>query len=502
MKFSNFAAQFDRDSGILRLMNDLGQALDGRGRGADGGDDTPDRDRDIQMLGGGNPASIPAAEAVFRAEMAEFMARGDAFERMLGNYDSPQGNAAFIEALADSLARDFGWPISAANIAVTNGSQSAFGILFNLFAGEYPGGAFKKILLPLTPEYIGYADVGLGARPIFTANKPRIEDFLGDDDGDGDTHPRPRLKDCGGDESEDCGGDESRGGGDGDVGDGDVGDGDVGDGGGGRLFKYRVDFDRVEAALAGDGGDAGDTTGDNRIGAVCISRPTNPTGNMVTDGELARLSELTRAAGLPLIVDGAYGLPFPGIVFGRAMPCWAPHMILCLSLSKLGMPGARTGIVIAPPEVIAQLTAANAIFALAPGRFGPSLATRLIKSGELSTLCADVIKPYYRKRSRAAIAQVAAEMADLPVRIHASEGAIFLWLWFPGLPISTETLYRRLKNRGVLVIAGRHFFPGLNAPWPHRDECIRVTFAAGESEVERGLSIIAEEARRAYTAGI
>jgi len=452
MKFSNFAAQFDRDSGILRLMNDLGQALDGRGRGADAGDDAPDRDRDIQMLGGGNPASIPAAEAVFRAEMAEFMARGDAFERMLGNYDSPQGNAAFIEALADSLARDFGWPISAANIAVTNGSQSAFGILFNLFAGEYPDGAFKKILLPLTPEYIGYADVGLGARPIFTANKPRIEDFPGDD---GDS--------------------------------------------GGRLFKYRVDFERVEAALAGD---AGDTTGDNRIGAVCISRPTNPTGNMVTDGELARLSELTRAAGLPLIVDGAYGLPFPGIVFGRAMPCWAPHMILCLSLSKLGMPGARTGIVIAPPEVIAQLTAANAIFALAPGRFGPSLATRMIKSGELSTLCADVIKPYYRKRSRAAIAQVRAEMADLPVRIHASEGAIFLWLWFPGLPISTETLYRRLKNRGVLVIAGRHFFPGLNAPWPHRDECIRVTFAAGEAEVERGLSVIAEEARRAYTAGI
>ncbi|MDD9883937.1 MAG: pyridoxal phosphate-dependent aminotransferase [Gammaproteobacteria bacterium] len=487
MKFSTFAAHFNRDSGILRLMEDLGEALDGRGRGSPGGNRAGNANA-IQMLGGGNPAAIPAAEAVFRAEMEKMLADGDAFERMVGNYDAPQGNAAFIDALAAHLADSFGWRVTPANIAVTNGSQSAFGILFNLFAGAYPGagGAFKKILLPVTPEYIGYADVGLGERPIFTANRPRIETG---DGGDGD-------------------------GGDGDGGDGGDGDGDDGgdgDGDGGNpgdaFFKYRVDFDRLESALSGrntgnNTGRAGTSAGNkNPIGAVCISRPTNPTGNMVTDAELAQLSAMTGAAGIPLIIDGAYGPPFPNIVFTAAKPLWDAHIILCLSLSKLGLPGARTGILVAAPEVIRQITAANAIFSLAPGRFGPSLVTRLLRSGALPRLCADHITPFYRRRGAAAVAQVRAEMADLPVRIHQSEGAIFLWLWFPGLPVSCETLYQRLKRRGVLVIAGQHFFPGLDEAWAHRDECIRVTFAADQSQVERGLSIIAEEARRAYTAG-
>ena len=90
-------------------------------------------------------------------------------------------------------------------------------------------------------------------------------------------------------------------------------------------------------------------------------------------------------------------------------------------------------------------------------------------------------------------------MADLPVRVHRSEGAIFLWLWFPDMPITCEILYQRLKQRGVLVIAGGHFFPGLDQPWRHRDECIRVTYATDPAQLRRGMEIIAEEVRRAYT---
>ena len=417
MKYSTFSGQFKRDSGILRLMQDLGEALNRR--------------VEIQMLGGGNPASIPEVEAVFRAEMEAMLADGGKFERMVGDYDSPQGNGAFIEALADLLSQRFGWPLAPANIAVTNGSQAGFGILFNLFAGRYADGAFKKILLPMTPEYIGYADVGLGDQPVFAANKPVIEDL-----------------------------DE-------------------------LFFKYRVDFERLKI-----GGD---------IGAVCVSRPTNPTGNVVTDDEVDKLHALTVEAGVPLIVDGAYGPPFPGIVFNRAKPIWDEHIILCLSLSKLGLPGARTGIIIANPDVIEQITGANAIFTLAPGRFGPSLVTRLLQSRELLPLCDNLIVPYYQQRSHQAINHIRERMAGLPVRIHNSEGAIFLWLWFPGLPISSEVLYQRLKQRGVFVIDGQHFFPGLTERWQHRHECIRITYAADPAQVERGISIIAEEVRRAYS---
>ena len=104
---------------------------------------------------------------------------------------------------------------------------------------------------------------------------------------------------------------------------------------------------------------------------------------------------------MPLIVDNAYGLPFPGIVFGDASPAWDENTVLCMSLSKLGLPGLRTGIVIANEEVIAALGAVNAIFCLAPGSLGPALATDLVESGDVLALARDVIRPHYAERGRA-----------------------------------------------------------------------------------------------------
>ena len=64
--------------------------------------------------------------------------------------------------------------------------------------------------------------------------------------------------------------------------------------------------------------------------------------------------------------------------------------------------------------------------------------------------------------------------------------------------ITTEELYQRLKAKGVLVVPGHYFFPGLNEPWQHKDECIRITFAQSEGVVSQGLSIIAKEVRSLY----
>ena len=91
-------------------------------------------------------------------------------------------------------------------------------------------------------------------------------------------------------------------------------------------------------------------------------------------------------------------------------------------------------------------------------------------------------------------------LAGLPFRIHKPEGAIFLWLWFEGLPISSRILYERLKQRGVLIVPGENFFIGLDHDWPHQRECIRVSYAQDPETVRQGVTIIAEEVRRAYEA--
>lgn len=415
MRLSAIGERFSRPSGILRLMDDLGAAFAG--------------DRRIIMLGGGNPSHIPAVQKLLRSRMERILATPGAFERMIGDYDGPRGNTAFIRSLASMLRSACGWKITERNIALTGGSQNAFLFLFNMFAGHARRGMRRRILLPLAPEYIGYADVGLN-HDIFTAHRPEI----------------------------DCFGD--------------------------RTFKYRIAFDSLRV-----GDDAG---------ALCVSRPTNPTGNVVTDDEVRRLARIARDRGIPLIIDNAYGLPFPGIIFTGATPYYDDNTIVCMSLSKFGLPTARTGIVVASEKIIGVLSNMNAVGGLAPGGIGPALAHDLVRSGDILRISREIIRPYYQRKALHTLACFNEALDGLDYRIHKPEGALFLWLWFKGLPITNAELYERLKRRGVLVVPGHYFFPGVRGAWRHKHECIRISYSPDDAIVEKGARIIAQEAKKAY----
>ena len=414
MKLSVFGEKFTRDSGIVGLMDDLGTALV----------DNPD----MIMMGGGNPGRLPEAEAIFQQRLEAVMADPEKRHRLFGLYQSPRGDQEFRSEIAAFLKKQFGWKLTANNVAISNGSQSAFFILLNMFAGEMPDGSRQSIHLPLTPEYLGYADAGL-SEEFFTATRPEIE----------------LLED--------------------------------------HLFKYHVDFSRLELG--------------RHPGALCVSRPTNPTGNVLTDEEVAHLDEIARQRSIPLILDGAYGLPFPNIMFTEATPHWNENTILVLSLSKLGLPGVRTGIIVAREEIIQAYANANGIVNLACGNIGPAIATELFRSGEILTLTQDHVTPFYKQRAQNTVNAFRKALGDLPYHIHKPEGAFFLWLWFEGLPISSQELYERLKRRGVLIVPGHHCFFGLEEDWPHRHECIRVSYVQDKAQVQRGVEIIADEVRKA-----
>ena len=135
MKFSDFGQRFSRYTGITHLMDDLNQGL---------------MQEDVVMLGGGNPARIPAVIDAFNDVLENLQARGELL-KALANYDGPQGKQVFLESLVEYFNAAYGWGISSANIALTHGSQSAFFALFNSFAGK-SGTRQKHILLPITPE--------------------------------------------------------------------------------------------------------------------------------------------------------------------------------------------------------------------------------------------------------------------------------------------------------------------------------------------------------------
>ena len=394
MTFSLFGDKFTRHSGITRLMEDLNDGL---------------RTPGAIMLGGGNPAQIPEMNDYFQQLLSDMLDNGKALDALC-NYDGPQGKSELLSLLANMLRDELGWEIEPQNIALTDGTT-------------------RKVLFPLTPEYIGYADAGL-EEDLFVATRPNIELL-------------PEGQ-----------------------------------------FKYHVDFEHLQVT--------------EETGMICVSRPTNPTGNVITDEELIKLDALANQHGVPLVIDNAYGVPFPGIIFSDARPLWNPNIVLCMSLSKLGLPGSRCGIIIANEKIITAISNMNGIISLAPGGIGPAMMCEMIKRQDLLRLSETVIKPFYYQRVQETIAIIRRYLPEERCLIHKPEGAIFLWLWFKDLPVSTELLYQRLKKRGVLMVPGDYFFPGLDKPWPHTHQCMRMNYVPDPQKIEAGVKILAEEIEFAW----
>jgi len=416
MKLSNFGHKITSNPAIVELMDDLGNALA--------------KGDHVAMLGGGNPAAIPEVQQLFETHMAKLLANRTEFRSVIVNYDPPKGNQAFIAAIVKLLNDQYGWGITPRHVVVTPGSQMGFFTLFNLLAGEGPHGK-RKILFPLVPEYIGYADQGIEP-DMFTSRQPQIE-LRGD-----------------------------------------------------HRFKYKVDFDKLKI------------TPD--IAAICLSRPTNPTGNVITNVELQRLSDLAAAHDIPLIIDNAYGLPFPGVITDEAEPIFNQNIVYSMSLSKVGLPSARVGIFVADPEITSAIAKANVVLSLASPTFGQALIKSTITDGSLMAAARDHIQPHYAKAAEYALGQIEHHLVGTPYRLHEYEGSYFFWLWLPDLPITSQELYNRLKRRGVFVVPGEYFFPGLNDPnWEHQRQCLRINFARPQAEIDAGFAILAEEVKKAFT---
>lgn len=405
MKLSHYGQRYSGQSGIIDLMDDLGSALR--------------ENPQMLMMAGGNPARIAPAEELFQRTLQQVLQSNEHTHQLLGRYQGPKGDLAVRELLAAQLRDDHGWPLTADHIALTNGGQSAFGILANLLAGDSNEGR-RRIHFPLVPEYLGYADVGL-TDDFFSGTRPLIN-LLPD-----------------------------------------------------GLFKYGLDR---SAPIPAD------------AAALCVSRPTNPSGNVLTDDEVAFLDQAARVRGIPLIVDAAYGLPFPGLQYDDSRPYWSDNTILLLSLSKVGLPGTRSGFIIAAPAVIDAFSRANTILNLAVGNLGPTLALQFLQGRQLQTLAQEVLRPWYQAKSASAVSAVQQALKGVTCHVHKPEGAFFLWLWFPELRTGSQQLYRELRAAGLLAIPGDASFIGLTEPWLHSRQCLRLSYAVADSTLEQGAAIL------------
>lgn len=416
IKTSAWGEKIAGPSAIVDLMEDLGAALN--------------NNPDLLFLGGGNPAQIPAVQAIFAQHWQAIGAQSAAVNKVCGVYQSPQGDEQLIAEL-QTLFRAQGLAVGAEHLALISGSQNALFLLFNLFAGRATSGEMRKILLPMVPEYLGYADQSLAA-DSFISCLPRVHK----------TGP--------------------------------------------HRFSYQLDIKALDAIT-------------DALGAVCISSPTNPSGNVVSLDELQALNTWAKTRQVPLIIDRAYGSPFPALEYPPQPLFYDDNIIQVWSLSKLGLPGLRTAVVLAQPDVIALLVKANTILNLANNNPGPALMLRLIRSGDLTHITQQLLPQYYRQQRDTLLHLLAEALAGLNYFICEPKGAFFIWLWLPDLPISSAELYQHLKQQGVLVMAGEGFFFEWQDSWPHARQCLRLTYCQNKEVLAQAVAILAAQVRALQT---
>lgn len=413
---SQFGEKFQNQTGIGQLMEDLGNAKPG-----------------VAMLGGGSPALIPEVEEVWRKILSDF-SRNKTWDSILGKYESPSGKQETLESVAEVLRTQLGLKVDPDEIAITNGSQSAFYLLLNFFSGQFPDGSFRKVFLPVVPEYIGYLDQPI-APDVFFALPGKIQDT-----------------------SEDT-------------------------------FRYELDTEALYAWKE-EG---------PRLGCVLLSRPTNPTGRVSSEEELKVLLRFAKDRKIPFLLDNAYGLPFPGILYENNELFHSEGMIQGFSLSKIGLPGVRTGFILGDRETVSALNKANAVLNLASGNLGQYIALEFLRSGEWARLSGDIVRPYYTRKRNLMLETIRREWKGvLSYSVHRSEGAFFLWVRFPGIKKKISDLYPILKEEGVIIVPGKYFFPTGMSKDSLGEECVRISFAREDEEIERGIRKIGQVLSRYF----
>ncbi|MEV6568679.1 aminotransferase class I/II-fold pyridoxal phosphate-dependent enzyme [Streptomyces kronopolitis] len=234
----------------------------------------------------------------------------------------------------------------------------------------------------------------------------------------------------------------------------------------------------------------------SRMGMMLLSNPANPTGNSVDAGELKALIDTAERRDVPLVLDHAYGEPFPGVVQTRLAPVLHSHVLNLFTLSKAGLPGERIAFAIGPAELIDPMVSFIANSSLHAPQLMQAVVERALASRQIDALTTQYIKPYYKSKREMAEELLAETLPDsLNWRLHSSDGGMFCWLsidhdWFDDLE-----LYQLLKRKRMFIVPGRHFFvEPLTTPFlrTHGRRCIRLSLSPDEWAVAEGIDRLGE----------
>jgi histidinol-phosphate aminotransferase len=194
--------------------------------------------------------------------------------------------------------------------------------------------------------------------------------------------------------------------------------------------------------------------------AVGLTSPNNPTGAVISTGELEALSR--EMPGALIILDLAY-IEFADRDLTPAALS-LPNVVVIRTLSKArGLAGLRVGYAVGPPDIITWMRRA--------GQHYPVSGLSALLAGEWLTRGEAEVGEYVNRvrRERVELSAVLRDLGALPFPSQAN----FVLARFPDAP----GVFRGLAEAGIAVRA----YPGTEG----LEECLRITCPGVQEQFER-----------------
>jgi aspartate/methionine/tyrosine aminotransferase len=237
-----------------------------------------------------------------------------------------------------------------------------------------------------------------------------------------------------------------------------------------RASGFGLDLDSIEARI------------DRRTRAIVVNSPGNPTGAVFTREALAAVQELARRHGLWLISDECYDeLTFDRDHVSALEDGDRDMTIAVFSFSKTyAMTGWRIGYAVTTPETAALLARAQEAIVSCVSTISQKAAEAALAGPQAAV--AEMREAYRRRRDL-----VLATLDERAVTAVRPAGTFYVMVDVSRARVGSAEFARRLlADERVAVVPGNAFGAGGVG-------MVRVSLAAAEPEIERGVDGLAAE---------
>lgn len=228
---------------------------------------------------------------------------------------------------------------------------------------------------------------------------------------------------------------------------------------------FLLTADRLEKVLKREG---------DKVKAIILNYPNNPTGRSYSHDELTALAKVIKEHHLLAIVDEIYSELIYDQPFTSLATLLPEQTVLISGLSKShAMTGWRLGYVAAPQDAIDQISKMHSFMVTAPNDTAQAAALEALTNGLEDPV--EFKQQYQKRRDR-----LASAMKAMGLEIAVPDGAFYIFAKIPEAFGKDDFKFaRELAHKAkVGVIPGQAFGPG-------GEGHIRLSYAASDEDIEK-----------------